>query len=152
MNMGKSTGESETSLVNWLMSPFYGHFFGGSSDSTSAEVCRWFCFAVKHRCWDAGQWHFPTESKSQWIGFVENIWTGNPWVFTCFYHQIIGVSCKFSHPILWKRNMGRNGRGDLSTSARRTRIVWTSDPGSSTDSLELQLPGALRGRNGWPGW
>ena len=43
-------------------------------------------------------WHFgpqvPQDSKRRWrcvchwIGFVGKILTGNPWVFTCFYHQI----------------------------------------------------------------
>ena len=33
----------------------------------------------------------------------ENLNTGNPWVFTCFYHEIDrAFRCKFSHhPILW---------------------------------------------------
>ena len=44
-----------------------------------------------------------TLKTNHWIGLLGKILTGNPWVFTCFYHQIDrAFRCKFSHhPILW---------------------------------------------------
>ena len=37
---------------------------------------------------------------------------------------------------------GKSFLGDPNRPHLVLRIVWTSDPGSSTDSLELQFPGA----------